>query len=181
MDTKSFFLGIGTAIIIFLIAVGGYFLGKGTSKNSKASPSPAPSAITSLDSPDTFEVLSTPRPEVLSVTEENIEASIVSKNYAALVGYMVNPVSFRIEASECCPPMTPVDAVDQLEYLNNSEGGWDFNKEGIISDLQASFPEYYSNAVIGIASDNYLVAFQLNEDNQIIQISLSVDYNLLIP
>lgn len=180
METKSFFIGIVATLIVILIAIGGYLLGKGTSDRAGVLPSPIPTIDTSLNAPDAFEPLSTPTPQIISTNQDNIEASIVSRNYAALEGAMVNPISVRLEASECCEPMTPENAVEQLAYLDTAEGTWDFNKEEIISDLAASFPENYSNAIVGISSDNYLVAFQLNENNQIIKISLAVDYNLLL-
>jgi len=68
-----------------------------------------------------------------------------------------------------------------MDYLNNANGTWDFNESEITQDLAASYPENYGNAIIGISSDDYVVAFQLNQDGNIAKISMAVNHKLLLP
>ncbi len=182
METKSFFLGIGAAALILVISTGSYLLGKRASDTGGPnSISPTPFIDGSLSSPGTNEQIPTITPSSPQVSEDNLKAAVVSKNYAALEGVMANPVSVRLEATECCGLLAPEEAVEQMEYLNNASGIWDFSESEITQGLAASYPENYGNAIIGISSDNYVVGFQQNQSGQISKISIAADYNLLLP
>jgi len=180
MNAKVYVAGILSALTLVGIGAGAYFLGKNTGSSNKAVISPTPAVNTNLRIPSPISII-TPTVAPQGVDKANIEAAVKSKNYAALSAYMTNPVSVRIEATECCQPMTPDDAVDELKYLNNTKGTWNFEKDEVIAGLEASFPESYGNAVIGVSSDNYLVGFQLNSQNFISKISMSASYKLLLP
>ena len=182
METKSFFLGIAVAALILVISAGGYLLGKGASDtDGPDSISPTPFINGSLSSPDTSEQVPTISPSSPQASEDNLKAAVASKNYAALEGVMANPVSVRLEATECCGLLAPEEAVEQMDYLNSATGIWDFSESEITQGLAASYPENYGNAIIGISSDNYVVAFQLNQSGQISKISIAADYELLLP
>ncbi len=78
--------------------------------------------------------------------------------------------------------LSPVEVIEQIKYLNSSNGSWDFDENNPeIVNLKASFPEKYSNAIIGISSDYYLAAFQLDELGNISRISLAKDYRMILP
>lgn len=181
METKSFFLGIVAAALILVISVGGYLLGKGASNTGGSDSISTQSIDGSLSSPGTNEQTPTITPSSPQASEDNLEAVVVSKNYAALEGVMANPVSVRLEATECCGLLAPEEAVEQMDYLNNATGIWDFSESEITQGLAASYPENYGNAIIGISSDNYVVAFQLNQSGQISKISIAANYKLLLP
>jgi len=166
MNAKVYIAGILSALTLVGIGAGAYFLGKNTGNSNKSVISPTPQSNTNLRIPSPISVI-TPTVAPQGVDKTNIEAAVKSKNYAALSTYMTNPVSVRIEATECCQPMTPDDAASELKYLDNAKGNWNFNNEAVITGLEASFPESYGNAIIGVSSDNYLVGFQLNAQNYI--------------
>ena len=54
--------------------------------------------------------------------KDNIKDAITSKNYAALEGYMTNPLKVVLAASEKGGPVTPAQAVTDLEYLEQRNG-----------------------------------------------------------
>jgi len=180
MNAKVYIAGILSALTLVGIGAGAYFLGKNTGNSNKSVITPTPASGTNLRIPSPISVI-TPTVAPQGVDKANIEAAVKSKNYAALSTYMTNPVSVRIEATECCQPMTPDDAASELKYLDNAKGTWNFNNEEIITGLESSFPESYGNAIIGVSSDNYLVGFQLSAQNFISKISMSVSYKLLLP
>lgn len=179
MNTKAYIAGILSALTLIAIGTGAYLLGKNT-RNSRSDRSPSPTVESPIRTPSPINLV-TPTKAPQETGKATIEAAIVSKNYSGLVAYMTNPISVRIEASECCNPMTPTDAVEQLKYLNNAKGTWNFDNQEVIAGLAASYPENYGNAIIGVSSDNYLVGFQLNSQNSISKVSMSVSYKLLLP
>ena len=180
MNFKYYFAGVLSVTVIVGIVVGGYFLGR--SGSSKTTPRPIPTPSSLLESPRTIDTTSAPSPAPEEITKLIVSTAVSAKDYSALESFMVDPVAVRIEASGCCQPMSPKEASVQLEYLNSANGTWDFEGDGdVVSNLQASYPEHYANAIVGVSSDNYVVAFQLNADGKISKISMAVDYELLLP
>ena len=180
MNSKAYIAGILSALTLIAIGTGAYLLGRNTQGRGNRDSNPSPTAITPLRTPSPIDLV-TPTQNPQTTGKDTVQAAVVSKNYSSLTAYMTNPISVRIEASECCNPMSPTDAVEQLKYLNSAKGTWDFNNQEVISGLEASYPENYGNAIIGVSSDNYLVGFQLNAQNSISKISMSVSYKLLLP
>ena len=180
MNTKAYIAGILSALTLIAIGTGAYLLGKNTGGGDGAASTGNTTESTPIRTPSPIGLV-TPTQNPQTTGKDTVQAAVVSKNYSSLVAYMTNPISVRIEASECCNPMSPTDAVEQLIYLNSAKGTWDFNNKEVISGLEASYPENYGNAIIGVSSDNYLVGFQLNAQNSISKISMSVSYKLLLP
>lgn len=180
MSTKYYFAGVLSVLLVFAIAIGGFLLGR--SGTSKSNTTPTPTTGTSLQAPNSIqEKDAVPTPQE-GVTTIIVSAAIVNQDYLALESFITNPVIMRIENSGCCQPMSPEEAVLQLEYLDNATGTWDFDESNeIVNNLQSSYPEHYANAIVGVSSDNYVVAFQLNTEGEIAKISMAVDYELLLP
>ena len=141
---------------------------------SACAPAPVPSP-TSAPPP-----ISQTKPEV--DVSEQIIAAITSKNTQALEGYMADTVQVRLEASGCCGPITRSEALSQLSYLDQAVG-WNFDPANqILIDLAAAVPDYYGSGwIVGVASNEYLVSFKLNDQNKIEAYNLAVTYKLLIP
>ncbi len=179
MKAGYFFAGVLTTLLIVAIATGGFFLGRNNSAGEEAV-TPAPVLNGSSD------VKNNSSPTVMEEKQETfdtlVSGIISNKDYKQLEIFMVDPVSVRIEASGCCQPMTPAEAIVQMEYLDSAESPWNFDQENVIVfGLKSSYPEHYGNAVVGISEDGYVVALQLNEDNEIAKVSMATDYELLLP
>ncbi|MFV1917161.1 MAG: hypothetical protein ACC618_01590 [Patescibacteria group bacterium] len=180
MNIKYYLAGIFTVVFIVVVVAGGYLLGKGNLKESKDT-APATSEITLTVPRDTREIPGGNPTQPVDLTKV-ISTAVGNKDYSELERYFTNPVSVRIEATECCQPQNPTGAIEELAYVESATGPWNFNQQSeIVAALQASYPEHYGGAIIGISQDNYLVAFQLNEENKISKISMAVDYELLVP
>lgn len=174
---KKYIIGSSLTLLVIGLAVGTFYLGtKGTIFNK------------STKSPETANVLETakPSPSAMQVpvtsASEQIVAGITSKNTQALEGYMANTVEVRLEASGCCGSISKADAMSQLSYLDPAVG-WSFDATNpIIIDLAIHSPNYYGSGwIVGVASNEYIVSFKLNNQNLIEAYNLGASYKLLIP
>ena len=146
-------------------------------KLSQASPSPSPQDTIQKpqESPQ-----STPssKPMTLFQLQENIKASVNSKNTQAMASFMTNPVHVILQATECCGEQTPDEAVAQASYV---EPGVPFNfdqQNETIKNLKAKNPEL-ANTFVGISQNlEHLIAFTTNNQNKISQIRFSVSWKL---
>ena len=175
-----------TLLVILLLAAIGYFIFQNqklishlTRQQNAAStsfpiqtPSPIPTQITS-PSASPSKVFSK------SQVQENIEAAINSKNLAALASYMTMPkVDFSLMSSECCQPMTPDEAVIQMNYIDQGIP-LDFNQgSDIIKNLKTKNPQL-ANSYIGVSNNKeHLAAFTINNQNRISAIQLAITWKL---
>lgn len=112
---------------------------------------------------------------------EQIIAAITSKNTQALEGYMADTVQVRLEATECCGPLTKQEAMMQLSYIDPATG-WNFDPTNpVIMDLAAAIPDHYGGDwIVGVASNEFVAAFKLNNQNKIEAYNLAVTYKILI-
>ena len=167
------------AALIFTAAVG-YLLfqnQKLTNQLTQTSPSPTPKETVQKpqESPQ-----STPssKPMTLLELQENIKASVNSKNTQAMASFMTNPVHVILQATECCGEQTPDEAVAQASYV---ESGVPFNfdqQNETIKNLKAKNPEL-ANTFVGISQNlEHLIAFTTNNQNKISQIRFSVSWKL---
>ena len=113
---------------------------------------------------------------------EQVIAAITSKNTQALEGYMADTVQVRLEATECCGPLTKPEAMSQLSYIDPAVG-WSFDSANqILIDLAAAIPDRYgSDWIVGVASNEFVAAFKVNDQNKIEAYNLAVTYKILIP
>lgn len=185
MNLRYFLAGFLSALAIFIISFLGYRLGRDVTKlpgSSSVSIIPTITPETSLNVPQTINQIPTATLPPVPVSRENVAAAISSKNYVALESLLTDPVSVRMEATECCGFLSPSQALIHLEYLDYAQGTWDFSEDNeIVAGLEASYPEHYANAIIGVSTDNYIVAFQLDDNNKISKISMAKDYKILLP
>jgi hypothetical protein len=133
-------------------------------------PAPAPSdTVTPVESvtPEPEETTAAPvEPEGLSAADyENLHDSIASGNTAALEGYLSNPVNFIIAASECCEPLTPLQAISGLDYISAAVGPWAEPSAAQLAQYQAGFyVDYFPAGAYVIQSsdaDPYVVSFAI--------------------
>ena len=180
-------------IIIILMAgsgIGGYYLRDQSAKTDNDKNKTAISNLTKLnknlseqlseltaddetDSTQSFAVASctsTPNTSIKSSTIENIQASIISGNTAALEGYMTSSVCFVLAASDGIGDVTAATAVETLtDYLPDGDT-WTFSPTA--SELTSYKSGNYSNffvdsAIIGKSSSNKVVVISFNDAGKI--------------
>jgi len=179
---KKLFISLAIiAAVIFAVAVG-YLLFQNqkliTQLTQKSpSPSPAETVQKPQESPQPTP-LSPPKLMTLLDLQENIKASVNSRNTQAMASYMTNPVHVILQATECCGEQTPDEAVTQTSYV---EPGVPFNfdqENKTIQNLKAKNPEL-AGTFIGISQNmEHLIAFTTNNQNKISQIRFSVSWKL---
>lgn len=178
----KFLSGVFVTLIIIVVATSAYFWGaKQTSGPvSKSEPSPTIERTVTVQTPTpTGSQAEFVNP---SATIESIRASVESKNYAALEGYMAPSVSVTLYANECCGSLSKTKAVQQLSYLTGGTSPWEFPLTGpLINQLEVAAPTNFKDAVIAIASNRYTAAFRLNNKFLIENIFMVADYKLLVP
>ena len=173
-------ISIGAIVAVALIAGLGYFIFQNQRLAKQITPSPQTSPL--VQSPQAQ--LPSPTPQVqkkltLGDVEKQIEESVNSKNYQALIGYMVAPkVNFSLMSTECCEPMTPDEAASQMNYISGGES-FTFNQQNsIIQNLKAKNPQL-DKSYIGISTQGeQLAAFTIDASNKISAIQLSISYKL---
>lgn len=179
-------------IIIFLVGAGAYYWG--TRNASKESPAPAsnsasPSpAVSTIPSPSPSPLPSPspspspiPNPSIKPELLENIKASVVSKNTAALEGYMTDMVDVIIEATECCGNLSKVKAIGEMDYLKDATLPWNFDDNNPIAlQLKQKNPQAFPDGIIiGTSANRRLVTFTLNQEKtKIIKVYMAIDYKL---
>ena len=105
-------------------------------------------------------------PVGLSDTDrQNLHDSIESGNTAALEQYLTTPVNFIIAASECCEPLTPLEAISGLDYISAAVGPWSEPSASVLAQYRAGYyVDYFSEGAYVIQSshaDPYVVSFQV--------------------
>lgn len=181
---RKYIIGALLTLLVLGLAVGAYYFGtqKSASSTQEAiltTPTQIPGTEESLP---TTEPSPTSQPQPTIDVSEQIEAAITSKNTQALEGYMADTVQVRLEASGCCGPLTRAEAMSQLSYLDPAVG-WSFDPTNpIIISLATNVPDYYgSDWIVGVANNEYIVSFKLNNQNKIEAYNLGSSYKLLIP
>jgi len=112
----------------------------------------------------------------------NIQASINSKNTAALEGYMASKVTVIIAASECCGLRTPTQAISDLAYLDSATEPWDWAlPAATLTKYRAgSYAQYFpATAVVGKSANKYVVSFSFDDNAKISTIFLAINDDLL--
>lgn len=180
---------ISMILLLSLVGVGGFFLGKQSAivqptptiePSVEPTPTPSPTPIASplaTISPTSANKLT--RAHV----KENVVAAIETGNTAAIESYMTSTVGVTIQSTECCGPKTRSEAVQQLSYISGAEEPWDFSDTNSIALRLREESDLYgdSNSIIGVASNEYVVAFLLNSDNRIEALTMAKTYKLVLP
>ena len=115
---------------------------------------------------------------------ENLHDSISSGNTAALEGYLSNPVNFVIAASECCGPVTPLEAISGLDYISAAIGPWTEPSPAVLAQYRAGFyVDYFPDGAYVIQSsdaDPYVVSFAITGE-QVTGVFIGGGASLLYP
>lgn len=114
--------------------------------------------------------------------KENIKAALDSKNTAAFVSYVSNPVKFVLAATEKGGNETPDEAAQSMEYTHTATGPWDFNlPQATLDDYDAGFyTDYFDdNTYVGRSASGMVVSFDFDCQGKISQIFVAADEDLL--
>ncbi|MFZ2963139.1 MAG: hypothetical protein WA006_00455 [Rhodoglobus sp.] len=148
-------------------------------------PQPTGTGSSPASSTPTPSPTATPAPTATAEPEPPSEAdrlhfleSMQSGNTAALEQRFAETVEVTYAATECCGPMSAVDAVNALSYVQPGSGAtWDFSlDEAELEQFRAGVygPFFPVNALVGASSDGYYASFVPGVDGRIERILLSV-------
>lgn len=184
MNNNKLLLGALIGIIVFAIIAGAYYLGT-QSNNPTEQTNITPTTQPTITQSEQSEILETEiTPTETKINQVDIKTlfitSLANKQYDNLLPYIDENVQVRIESSGCCGPLTPAEAVKQLEYFNEVKT-WDFNPSEIKTKLSQVSKDYANPYVVGIADNKMGVSFKTNAENKIDAINLMATYELLIP
>jgi len=165
--------------VILAAAVGYLFFQNQTLMNQLTQKSPSPWPETTVQKPqESPQPTPSSKPMSLFELQENIKASVNSRNTQAIASYMTNPVHVILQATECCGEITPDKAIAQTSYVDPGIP-FNFDQENeIIKNLKAKNPEL-ADTFLGVSQNmEHLIAFTLNNQNKIAQIRFSVSWKL---
>jgi hypothetical protein len=174
---RKYLIGGSLTLLVIGLAAGTYYLGtQGILFNKTPKVPKVTNVLETVKPSPTINP-----PSVINVSEQ-VVAGMTSKNTQALEGYMADTVQVRLESSGCCGAISKSEAMSQLSYLDPAVG-WSFDPANpIIVDLAINSPDYYGNGwLVGVASNEYIVSFKINNQNLIEAYNLGASYKLLIP
>lgn len=169
-------------LVVGMLAVGGYLIFQ-NQKLIKSLPSSQqviqPLGIESSPSAQSSSPNPSPKTLTLAEVQNAIQASVNSKNFAALIPYATRPtVNFSLMSTECCQPQTPEELVTQLKYVNDGLP-LDFNQQSQTVKNLKSKNSQLANAFIGISTTGeQSAAFTIDSQNKIAGIQLSISWKL---
>lgn len=141
---------------------------------SPAEPEPTetPAASATPDAAASEEPTPTPTPDE-PVLDESERAAIVegveTGEPAAIGPHMSDPVTYILASSECCGPVTPVDALSELLSYTAASSGWTTDVDPAYLDQVRASP-YYADYVpadviaMKATSDDLVVIFGITGD-----------------
>jgi len=185
-------LALLLAILVVLLLAGGGYYGwqmwqqSQPQEESSSQTDSTPSETDTSTEPAATEPASpseSPAPVAISAAlRENIEAAINTMNTAALEGYMTDPVTVVLAASEKGGPVTPTQAVADLAYLSGATTPWDWDlsADTLTTYKNGFYGQYFAdNTVVGQSANGYVVSFTINADNEISTIFMAGSADLL--
>ncbi len=135
-------------------------------------PTETPTASATPDAAETTEPSDPPTTEAPGLDESeraSIAAGVERSDPAAIGPYMADPVTYILASSECCGPLTPVDALSELLSYTAASSGWSTAVDPAYLDevrLSPYYAEYVPADVIAMkaSSDDLVVIFGITED-----------------
>jgi hypothetical protein len=153
-----------------------------TGCNPEPAPQPSAPAETPVITPTPTPTEAAPSDGLSADDYANIEASITSDNTAALEQYLADSLLVTIASSEFTEQRTPVEAINDLEYIQPVEN-WVFPiDQATLDALVASPSSQFMTGVPygGIGPDNEFIIFGV-EGSEITSIFMGLDVTLLLP
>jgi hypothetical protein len=173
---KYFVLGFLTALIVAASVAIGFFICQ-QSTSPVVHSEPAPLAYELTLSPTPIE----PAADNTLILKDTVLNALNLRNYRDLIPSMTDEVWVRLENTSCCAQASSTNSINNLLSLNNARLPWVFAEGGEFDNIVAIYPEHYKNALIYVSENDHLAAFQLDSENKIYKISISTNYNILLP
>ncbi len=168
----AIFFVLAASLVFFFTQKQG-FLNSITQAN-KQSPAASPS-------PTGVQKAATPTAQV--ITSKDTQSAIIkytnSTDRQFLEPFMAKNVSVILYATDCCQPMSPKDAIKQIDYINKGMPfTFDQKKEEIVS-LKAKNPQF-SNTFIGISqTGEQAIIYAIGAGTNLIEsVQMSVSWKL---
>jgi hypothetical protein len=174
------------AILILILIGAAFYLGTNYNKSSEDETAAFTKDQSEEIVEETDETATPSSQTVLNLDEvkENLIAAIETGNYQAIESFMTDEVVVILEASGCCGDLSKEDAAQQLDYLNEAQGPWNFDQTNqTIMQLKEVEPEKYGpeTSLVGIASNEYVVVFKFDDNHNVSGITMAVTYKLVLP
>lgn len=134
---------------------------------AEAEPTETPTASETPQPVESEEPTPTPtpdEPELDASERASIVEGVESSEPAAIGPYMADPVTYILASSECCGPLTPIDALSELLSYTAGSSGWSTDVDPAYLD-QVRASDYYADYVpadviaIKASSDDLVVIF----------------------
>lgn len=142
-----------------------------------SSPTSSPTATATITPTPTATTQPEPGPPS-EADRLHYQESLQSGNTAALEQRFADTVDVTYAATECCGPMSAVEAINALSYVQpGTDATWDFTlDEAALEQFRAGVygPFFPVNALVGASSDGYYASFVPGADGLIDRILLSV-------
>ncbi len=138
---------------------------------TELSPTPSASQTTIVQS------LPSPKVKTLKDVQDALIANTNIKDHSAILPLLkTDTVNFIVMSSGCCPPKTAKDALDSLNYIDDGIP-FDFEQNSTLVKTLKSKNERLTNAFIGLSKNKeQLVAYTIDDKNQVTQIEVSASY-----
>ena len=95
---------------------------------------------------------------------------------------MASTIKVIIAASEGIGDRTPVQAINDLKYLDSATDPWDFalNATTLSKYQSGDYKDYFkSTSIVGKSANNYVISFNFDSSGKINGIFMSVNSDLL--
>lgn len=183
------FLTLIIVLLLLLAAPAAYLYRDRTAKseqaNQRAQIDSLQAKVTDLEKKLPATATANNTPTTPSVTEiEAIKASVISKNTAALEGYMAASVTVTKAGTDgpTNGAQTPAQAISDLSYISPGTDPWNFAlPPATLTTYEKGFYGQYfpTGALVGKSANNYIVSFSFNTEGKISGIFMSVSVDML--
>ena len=156
------------AVVIVVMAIGGFSLATGTRKPSpQAAPTASPSPSVPAVVPEPSETAIAPEPEGFSASDAlAVETAISSGTPADTFDFLADQVTVAFAASDFNQERTPALAISDLGQVSNGTGwSWELDPETLDTYRDGPYGNYFSDdALVGESAEGYVVSLHVGDD-----------------
>lgn len=113
--------------------------------------------------------------------QAQFEQAINAKEYDSTEELFTDPVEVIIEATECCGPVSPAEAAQHMDYMEQA-GEFNFDQDQqIVRKMKVNLADYFANDIIGVspAPENAILSYRVNAQDKIERVYMAVTVDLL--
>ncbi len=110
----------------------------------------------------------------------SFQKAVNSKDEAAMANLMTASVKVIIEATECCGQMTNQKATDQIAGYTKNAVPYNFDQnQQVVRQMKVNMEDYFGKYTIGIAANQGVFAYHVNDVGKVDDVYMSVTHGLL--